>query len=323
MKQLLQEQQKAVNELSRQYTAEQFVIEWIANGKAEGTMRQIIKLFQENKVDKARKMLRPMMSAMEGSHQLVEASEDDLREELGSSVKPYRFSFLQEDFWPGGVHVIGAPTGVGKTTTLLNMALEYLLNDRIVLFWAREATASELMRKLYVIKQDKVHNVKTSYKESFNQRDQVLDLYKSFEGRFQIIADQQATGAALRSHYVKMPVKPDLILVDYMQILDEEDQRQTIRENMIRSISEMRELANESKKVLVVATQINMDGNPRESSAIKDNAVLMLSIRRKMDKDQFGNETRSPFLQVKVDKNRHGPLGDYDVIFEDETGRIK
>lgn len=320
MKEALVKSEKALDKVKRQYQINQFKLQWVDNGKAGAILDKCRTSIMENKYDNLKRQLRLLMTALDDNISLSVATEKQIEEELYTSLEPVRFSFLREDFWRGSMHVIGAPTGVGKTTTLLNMAVDFLHKKKTVLFWAREATASEIVRKLYVVWMAKVHKFKTSYKETYHERGQVLEWYNNHAKPYlSIVADQPATGAALRGYINQMKAVPELTLIDYIQIVNEEDLKLSIRENTIRNITEVRELANESKSIVVVASQLNAEGSPRESSAIKDNAVLFIRLKRKMEDNEID---RLPFMQVNVDKNRHGPLDQYEVVFEEETGAM-
>lgn len=98
----------------------------------------------------------------------------------------------------------------------------------------------------------------------------------------------------------------DLLVVDYLQLVEVEYSRNSTREQAVASVS--RGLKNLSVQLgchVIALSQLNDDGLMRESRAIKNDASVVIKVERP-DADQK-ESTRAGEVDLVIEKNRFGP----------------
>ncbi|HEX71969.1 MAG TPA: hypothetical protein ENN65_01470, partial [Candidatus Hydrogenedentes bacterium] len=131
-----------------------------------------------------------------------------------------------------------------------------------------------------------------------------------------------------RRHVARHPV--DLIIIDYLQLMTT-GRRAENRQVEIAEISRsIKGLARELRVPVLALSQLSREaekddtGMPklshlRESGAIEQDAdvVLMLSKLKEKGEEDFGNRIR-----LAVEKQRNGPTGRFDMIFDKNYQRF-
>jgi replicative DNA helicase len=241
------------------------------------------------------------------------------------------------DLETGGWHkqnliVIAGRPGSGKTSRAISFMLEALKEKKTVFVFSVEMSYREVIKKMIA------NNVKINTQDmlrgritddDFNRIILAGDYLK--QQKIQIFDK-----AAITTSYIRklcMKGKPDLIIVDYLQIIKPETNKNRNRENEIASISiELKSIAKEVDCPLIVLSQLSRecekrsDKRPimsdiRESGQIEQDSDMIMALYRpsyyyqyeKREK-QYGDMPPLPYAQASelhILKHRHGVAGIY------------
>ncbi|MEV5249849.1 replicative DNA helicase [Streptomyces werraensis] len=218
---------------------------------------------------------------------------------------------LTSGMQPGNVTVIAAASGIGKSTLALNSAVAAAKTGAKVMFASMEMSATELMQKIAAAEgKIALHHLthqggltdegwKTLNRlgqELF--RELPLRVYRPDGATLGDIAS--AARASARAGGL------DLLVADYLQLIEVEQSRGITREQAVASVS--RGLKNLSVQLgchVIALSQLNDDGLMRESRAIKNDASVVIKVERPDAEDK--ESPRSGEADLVVEKNRFGP----------------
>ncbi|MFD4578056.1 replicative DNA helicase [Streptomyces sp. NPDC058417] len=212
---------------------------------------------------------------------------------------------------PGNVTVIAAGSGIGKSTLALNASVAAAKTGAPVMFSSLEMSAMELMQKITAaegliplhhlthqggLTAEGWESVRRLGPELF--RDLPLHVYRPDGASLSDIT--AAARACARSGGLQ------LLVVDYLQLVEVEQSRAFTREQAVASVS--RGLKNLSVQLachVIALSQLNDDGMMRESRAIKNDASVVIKVERP-DADE-PESPRAGEVDLIVEKNRFGP----------------
>ncbi|GGZ27838.1 replicative DNA helicase [Streptomyces nitrosporeus] len=233
---------------------------------------------------------------------------------------PYGFADLDAvtaGMKPGNVTVIAAQSGVGKSTLALNAAVAAAKTGARVMFSSLEMSSTELMQKIVAAEG------RVAMHHLTRQGGLTADGWKTVErlGRdlFKTLPLRvfRPDNAALRDieSAARASVRDgglDVLVVDYLQLVEVEQHRGTTREQAVAAVS--RGLKNLSVQLdchVIALSQLNDDGMMRESRAIKNDASILIKVER-----PDLNEPESPRageVDFVIEKNRFGPTATVTV----------
>ena len=176
-------------------------------------------------------------------------------------------------FTRGEITVIGGRPGHGKTTLLINILSQLIHKGNRCMLFNRELPNTEVIKKLICIESQKLSYStvrKGVYEEHDLKRlDEVKDimLEKYSEDKF-IMFDNLKSFAESTAEVKKF--KPDVILDDYIQLIDikpqgKEEQRRLMIE---RLVNDYKWLAKDTSAVVILASQLNRALEGRGKNAI-------------------------------------------------------
>lgn len=218
----------------------------------------------------------------------------------------------------GNVTVIGAASGVGKSTLALNTAVAAAKAGSKVMFTSLEMSTTELMHKI-VAAEGRIAMHHLTRQGGMTPKDWETverlgrELFRTLQMR-----TYRPEGAALRD--IESAARAatraggglDLLVVDYLQLVDVEQSRNSTREQAVASVSRgLKTLAVALDCHVIALSQLNDDGMMRESRAIKSDASVVIKIDR-----PDANEPESPRageVDLVVEKNRLGPTATVTV----------
>lgn len=124
---------------------------------------------------------------------------------------------------PGDYTIIGAKSGVGKTTLALNIALNVLKQEKKVLIISREMSDVDVLDRFITMISD-IPTIKFKNKDFKNEEWQKYIKASSLLSQFndKLIIDNSATKITDILKLVRK-YKPDLVVIDYLQLLSAED----------------------------------------------------------------------------------------------------
>ncbi len=237
---------------------------------------------------------------------------DKLFDRLNSEVEPgIQFGVPVLDRIVGGLYptevtTIAAKSGVGKTALALYIALNVLKQNKKVLIITREMTDEHILQRL-VTRRTAVSS------KSMKNRDLKEDEWKkivSALGEFGAykchINDKVSKISEIRKRIKQ--VKPDLVIVDYLQLLSSEEGSNN-REREVASISRgLKEIAQSFRLPLIQLSQLNdsFTGRPfgespiRESKAIYQDSNNVVYIHKPVTEKDMQEFTKDEGLQKSL-----------------------
>jgi replicative DNA helicase len=121
-----------------------------------------------------------------------------------------------------------------------------------------------------------------------------------------------------------------LILVDYIQLVESEDSRDSRQEQIAKISRRLKSLARELHLPVIALSQLNRavesreDKRPRmadlrESGAIEQDADIVLLLHRP---DYYDQNDQPGVAELIVAKNRNGATGNYKLMFSKKITRF-
>lgn len=244
---------------------------------------------------------------------------------------------------PGSMIVIGARPSQGKTALGIQIARSAASSEP-VLFFSLEMGALELADRLLSTEaQLPLHRLHNGTLRA-DQRRHLVQVYGELaheigtnlriEDRPNLTIQQMAS--ICRVHRRRHGLA--LVVVDYLQLITPEDQRDKRQEQVAKMSRRLKLLARELAVPVIIIAQLNRDAaderpklqHLRESGAIEQDADAVLLIWQLPAQGETGpdgqqmppaaNEPRDS--RVIVAKNRQGPTGDVQMTFLPETTRF-
>ena len=242
---------------------------------------------------------------------------------------------ITNGFGKGELIIVAARPGMGKTTLALNFMLDAVKQDKRVLMYSVEMTATELGLKLVSniseIPGDRIHRGKLTDTEYKGVYDDTSDIINS--GLLYIDAETSElfsikSVAKKLNHLAKL----DMIIIDYMQLLSggDSNNKQQNREQQIAFISRnLKALAKELDIPIICLSQLSravesrgnkrpMLSDLRESGAIEQDANKVIFIYR----DGYYSKTNDTTTEIIVAKNRAGRLGTAVLNFRGDISKF-
>ena len=238
---------------------------------------------------------------------------------------------ITNGFGKGELIIVAARPGMGKTTLALNFMLDAVKQDKRVLMYSVEMTATELVSNISEIPGDRIHRGKLTDTEYKGVYDDTSDIINS--GLLYIDAETSElfsikSVAKKLNHLAKL----DMIIIDYMQLLSggDSNNKQQNREQQIAFISRnLKALAKELDIPIICLSQLSravesrgnkrpMLSDLRESGAIEQDANKVIFIYR----DGYYSKTNDTTTEIIVAKNRAGRLGTAVLNFRGDISKF-
>lgn len=233
-------------------------------------------------------------------------------------------SITQGGLGVGELGVVIAPTGVGKSMVLVHLGAEALKAGKTVVHYTLELGDTVVASRY----DSCITGIGLS--DLFTRKDEIYEQIKDVDGRLIVkeYPTKTATTATITNHLEKLiarGIKPDMILVDYGDLLRPIDKRKEKRNELESIYEEMRALAQVYECPVWTASQTNRTGLNAEVITMESIseafnkcfvADFICTISRTIE-DKNTNEGR-----MFVAKNRNGPDGIVFPIFM-ETRNVK
>ena len=285
----------------------------------ESTEKQVFELLQSRNTQNYTPIKDIVLTALERIEKASRSKGSVTGLPTGFIDLDYKLSGLQ----PSDLVLIAARPSMGKTAFVLNIA-QYMAfrKDLNVAVFSLEMSKEQLMNRLFALEaQVNSQNLRTG-----NLRDS--DWEKLIEGagiigKSQLIIDDTPgiTVRELRSKCRKLKLEHglDVVIVDYLQLMNGSGRRSDSRQQEISDISRaLKGIARELNIPVVALSQLSRaveqrpDHRPmlsdlRESGAIEQDADVVMFIYRD---DYYNKDTETPNqAEIIIAKQRNGPIG--------------
>lgn len=231
---------------------------------------------------------------------------------------------------PGNLVVLAARPSCGKTAMCANIAKNVARSGKRVLLFSVEQKATELAQRLLCAEaRMPMHKLRGDILTE-TERATVMEACNSLSLLPLDIEDSNGwtvpqMAACARIHARQKPV--DLIIVDYLQIVSPDRQRDPREQQVAQMSRDLKRLGNDVDCPVLVLAQLNREiekagarkprlSDLRESGSIEQNADQVWFIHRPADFDPSLDPTES---YVIVAKNRNGRRGEAPMYWTAET----
>jgi replicative DNA helicase len=240
----------------------------------------------------------------------------DKRKVTGIPSGIHELDELTTGFHGGDLIVISAKTGFGKTAFALNAATYSMVtNSTKTVIFSLEMTRKQLCTRII-----SAHSGVDSYRmrtgyltpDDWERIAKTSDLLSNCRSW---IHDKSCSIGELDSlvRRVDDEHKIDLLVVDYLQLVSVAGKRFENRVGEVTEVSRrLKAIATDLNIPVIALSQLNADGEVRESRAIEHDASLFIAIEMKLEDLKTLADVPA---EIHVRKNRNGSLGRIEGVF--------
>lgn len=229
------------------------------------------------------------------------------------------FDYMTGGLQRGGVYVISARSGMGKTDLALNMAM-HLASAYRVNYNSMEMPRIQLSRRL-VSRLSRINSTRLRDKKDLTQTDygRIRSSLEIFQNRTQLTLDDQQHLTAEDVEAKILRYRPDVIFLDHLGLMDHgASAKQPLWEAIGNTTRTLKQMAMKYGIVIVELVQMGREadrdkGSPtmsqlKGSSSIENDADGIFMIKAQPLEEVLTGE-RFLSTAVHVVKNRHGSTG--------------
>ena len=250
----------------------------------------------------------------------------------GSAVTGVSTGFRDLDRKLAGLHptnlvIVAARPGMGKTALALNMAQNVALSGNSVAIFSLEMSREEVVTRMLCAKgridSQRLRTGKLSEGDFTKLSNAAAALYKQ---NIHVDDSPGITVTEIRAKCRRLRRKPglDLVIVDYLQLMDGSGQENRQQEIAMISRS-LKHLARELDVPIIALSQLNRAvesredkrprlGDLRESGAVEQDADVVMFIYR--DEYYYPEKIESKGIaEIVISKHRQGSVGKIDMTF--------
>lgn len=247
----------------------------------------------------------------------------------------------------GDLVVIGARPGMGKTALALQIALENAKKGRNVWFFTKEMSIEQLIIRIacsIANVDSRVFTKKTAKREDISAIQIAID--KIADMNSLNFFDNFTTIREIETHAALSDKKPDLIIIDYLQLFTESKQDQTIDREVGSASRICKEIAMRDDKCIVIAlsqfsreVEKRSDRQPRMSDlrgsgGIEQDADMIIFPYRAayygieyvddhiLSSYKDNNSNDCQHCRIFVEKYRNGATGYFDCALTMQTQKF-
>ena len=214
---------------------------------------------------------------------------------------------------PGRLHIVAAYPGGGKTTMMVQTALKVAKHGTVVLV-SGEMTASQIVAVAVSNLGQVDMSPEAIRRRKLNQdHDGIARVKAGLEALKQLpiyIVDHKAPSLADLNLYCQQ-YKPALLICDYLQIMKSPENAQNREQEVAKNAQGLKSIAMEHDCAVMTGSQLNRDGQTRESDAPFHHCDVFMRIELQDTTDG------SPDASVKINvlKNRGGITRSVEALF--------
>ncbi len=268
----------------------------------------------------------------------------DARLKKGAGVGGMETGFADLDTMTGGFHgseliILAARPSMGKTALATNIAERAAIGRGVAtLFVSLEMSRLELAeRMLCAHGQINGHKLRNGYISGGDHK-KLIESYSILSGAPLFIDDTPSrtmTEIAATARRLKRRNQLGLVVIDYLQLIEPDNQKDPRQEQVARIARRLKGLARELHVPVLVLAQLNRqaevsrDNRPRlshlrESGAIEQDADVVMFVHREeyyCTSEEEKERVRGK-AELIIAKQRNGPVGDVKLKWEADYTRF-
>ncbi len=325
------EEAEDVSNILDEAQAKFFQISQKANTGSQVSLKDLLSGFQSES------KLPYLKELQERQQKFLEKGPNDLK----VTGIPSRFADIDKllnGFSPSNLMILAARPAMGKTAMALNLAENICFKNNVpVGIFSLEMSAMQLVHRI-ICSQSEVESDKI-LKGSLNgtEYQKVVAAVNLMQKHTMIIDDQpglKITDLRSRARRMKETHRIGFLVIDYLQLLSGSGTMRS-QENRQIEISEisrlLKTLAREldvpvlclsqlSRKVEERESKRPMLSDLRESGSLEQDADLVMFLLRREYYDRYD---KPGMAELIIAKNRHGAVGDIDLVFRKEVAQFR
>jgi replicative DNA helicase len=306
----------AYNEASRIFTAKD---------KPDGAMLA-------DQMQSVAERLRVRHSSPVDGNQIGTVAYDAIRmaQNYGKNLIPFGIPSIDAHIMgmgPGEVFIIGARTGVGKSSLCLYPALSCAMRGKWAVYLTTEMSKEDMaVRMMACMSGVRQNTIRGQYKATREEMDLLGDAINAMQKMPLYIEASADSPATIEKFLAKraaegMPVR--VLVVDYIQQLSADRSKNNRQEELTEISRKLKRMAVKYQLTVVLAAQLNRAKNEferptkeylRESGALENDADMILLLWKDMDDKSA--------MHVNLDKCRRGTTRDFELGFDGAVMRI-
>lgn len=220
----------------------------------------------------------------------------------------------------GTVGTIGARPSVGKTTFAVNVAENN--PDKKILFFSLEMSCRMVYDKLIASVGNINYKNAVNHDVGFDTVKAVLDKHKNFT-----VIDNIATAEEMAEMIRRL--KPDMVFIDYIQIVYTKKQYDVIRQRIDYISQLLKRTAKQTNCCIVCLSQLARSAKEKatmsalkESGGLEQDSDYIILIERPYVLDKSDKEILPSDTKIIVDKNKFGSTGEIKFYFDGKYQRF-
>jgi replicative DNA helicase len=247
---------------------------------------------------------------------------------------------MTQGFQNADLIILAARPSVGKTSLALNLAqhISSTIGKSIGMFSLEMSKEQLVMRLISSVSDIDSQKLRSGFMEDGDFSKLAHGLGVLDKARLYIDDSPSLTIMELRTkaRRMKMEVGMDLLIIDYLQLMHAPGAsgKDANRVQEVSAISRgLKTLARELDVPVIALSQLSRGvesrdsaeprlSDLRESGSIEQDADLVLFLWRKKTVDDDTDTEDGDFINVKLAKNRNGPIGDFQLWFRKHQTRF-
>lgn len=244
-----------------------------------------------------------------------------------------------------GVHTVCAWPGTGKTSLMLNIAINAVENNTPVLFFSYEVPELDLSTKIYSIVSNKLSsekggfsfdNLRSEYKITSTEQKLYSKTVEWVETKlgnqfyFFNCREEKYTVKQIIDEieiFINEQKKTPLVVIDYLQVIELESEATSSKSNVDHAMVALHNVATKYHFPLIAISSTTKQYSENltlfscaESARIAYSSVTVWGLSKINHKD---NPTAYKTIKLEIFKNRYGPCDiDIKLVFDGEHSRF-
>lgn len=270
--------------------------------------------------------LREIADEAEKSESVIENSLQKYFEEYSAPVEQIATGFkildrmLNGGIIRGTVGTIGARPSVGKTTYAVNIVSH---NPGIkILFFSLEMSSRMIYDKMVADIGDIDYSAAGKHEVNFETVQTVLK-------RFDKLTIIDNVSEVERMVEIIRQVKPDLVFIDYIQIVQSEKDFESNRQRIDYISQLLKRTAKQTNNCILALSQLTRGAKEeptmsalKESGGLEQDSDYVILLKRPYVIDKSNKEILPSDTTLKLDKNKFGDTGEIDYFFDGKHQRF-
>ena len=329
IKDILKQSYKASKSTDLEYVKETF-LDFCKNQTLKNALMNSVDLLEMGAYDDIRGLIDKALKAgteRDIGHEYIAELEDRFREEARNTIAtpwPLINNLLGGGLGQGDLGLIAGGPGGGKSWALVALGAQAVKLGYTVVHYTLE------LSEKYVGRRYDACFTEIPVQDIVESKDKVKDTIENLRGGLYIreYPAGQATVNTIHAHLekcIQQNIKPDLIIVDYADLLTSKTSKEK-RDKLDDIYTSLRGLATELKLPIWTASQVNRSGAREEiiqGDRMAESYSKMMITDFAMSLSRSAEDKENGTGRWHVMKNRYGADGiTYDAIMDTSIGKI-